>query len=1243
MAERITNFLKYGVSPSAVKSVSHSEADDFVPSLALAATDDPSIAPLLLFPLVSNPRTPKAMTYALLDYDEVRRLVLSEERQEAENAHLSGVRQDEDSNEDWWQRDWGLLHRHCSVDECLAFEAADEINRAKIVISSLRKSASEFYTRLNLGTDAESLWIKKYKVEGRIWSNEAFISDILSLLPIAVSRCPDLLEPDILVKGLLTAKWGATLLAATIINNPFIQQTTIVLLADFLSRFLRKNDRDPLYPDVCSFSENKALYQASKDASKHKISLLISHCIQQACWVFVLLCRSVPELAFTCREALVKRCTFADMVMHITVELLHDELEFFSRLIFSNKKTSEWILSSMCLASREPVHFLPRLQQMKNLSNQLEEYFGSAAAPASVKDMEGVVQHVRRALITDAEVAFNEQGWRGRLHGHLRLYCVLTCAGDLQPTQEEVNFWLHALGGKSVSLEDVAVGHPLIFVTDSTLQLGIAFFCLVPGLLSPSKKGLYYGCISSLLRSVFSHLASSNPGTEVGVWLVVQLLLRRYPDIATFVRDAIGMNVAVNNSSIMDLCDAAASIGIISDPTSVAKAAAALRPRGPINSTKKNADLLLKSLSQLMLSGHFMRCAVDIREVVMHCISCSAEPLHPTVVELVQMFAEMTTLSPWGGESVQEFRMQPLPYSFLDAAIKPVCSHHMITEVERKRTKTDYYDALHRCKYGFDNVKAELVPPAALTTFYILCREQVLQNAGIYIGYLYGGSAPLQLDDSEDIQWSKLLATLPLRSLLLYMEDHWLAYEHLFPQWLSLASHLFPERLLVQKLLQDSEESDKQTERAIEGVPVVEDLEWVGGLEMVLNSLDAHGDKTNHCDSPHFFSVDMVHKIFRNALAQPLLALRTLKAIQVEAVENKFDVHSVVVNDLVPLLLEDSCARPLQKCFCDWWRGLPHADIELLVPLFFSSIKISPMDVDTNSSCNLQKLKTSLVNLNLSSFVSSYAELAQEPLALLACKNEVYRTPLLSVFLDILMELLIKNRRICLAGVSRGRKDGLKHDDIMGALAAQESAVCQILLEACLENPSARDDVQAGPMLEAQQLICAFISSLLDATPILLKLLHFQGYDTKLLPMMMDGVLARGQCFEFIKELLQKAQESQIAFVVALIANLVRKFPNHPQSFDIAQQAVVHVKSLRNNAACTAGVLRETLEPVAWCAVTFPSLAFEVTAFLQSCLQPSGPLDQSETAIDHSLHNAAVAAFRLFIRQKVLPGRVFTE
>ncbi|KAH9331335.1 hypothetical protein KI387_003443, partial [Taxus chinensis] len=215
MAEMITGFLHYGASPAPVESVSPSIADDFVPSLVLHAHDDPSIAPPLLFPLVSNPRTPNAMSYASIDFEEVRQLVsLVEEKQEADNSvEERGQNGTGDSDEDCWERDWGSLNRHCSEDECLTFEAADQMHRAQIAITSLHKRASDFFCIIDSGTTAESWWIQQCKAEGSIWSSEAFISDLLSMLPIAVSRSPDLLEPEILVKGLLTAKWGGALLA----------------------------------------------------------------------------------------------------------------------------------------------------------------------------------------------------------------------------------------------------------------------------------------------------------------------------------------------------------------------------------------------------------------------------------------------------------------------------------------------------------------------------------------------------------------------------------------------------------------------------------------------------------------------------------------------------------------------------------------------------------------------------------------------------------------------------------------------------------------------------------------------------------------------------------------------------------------------------------------------------------------------------------------------------------------------
>ncbi|KAH9331334.1 hypothetical protein KI387_003442, partial [Taxus chinensis] len=604
--------------------------------------------------------------------------------------------------------------------------------------------------------------------------------------------------------------------------------------------------------------------------------------------------------------------------------------------------------------------------------------------------------------------------------------------------------------------------------------------------------------------------------------------------------------------------------GIISDATLVVKATAALRPFCPINRAKKNTDFFLRCLYQLMLSGNFIRCAVDISEVIIHCISLSAEPIHTMLVQLIQMFAEAVSPYHKGEVSTQEFRMQPLPCSFLATVIEHVSLCGKNLGKQTRRNPINCYDFFSETKYAFCNAEAELMASAALSTFYILCREQVMQNAGIFVGYVYGASAPMHLEDNEDIQWSKLLAALPLHSLLMYMEDHWLEYEHLLPQWLSLASHLFPERLLVSKLLEHSEESAKRTDLSNEGIPVVDDLEWVGGYEMILSSLDTNKEiKTHSNDYKPFFSVDIMCRIFRNALTQPLPALKILKVIQVKDAGNRFNVQSVVINDLVPLLLKDSCARPLQKCFCDWWRTLPHEESELLVPLLFNSIKMT--NIDKNNSCKEQTLIPSLVKLDLSNNVRSYAELAQEPLALLACKNKVYRTPLLSIFLDILMELLVKNRRICLAGVSqRGKSGTLKQEEIMGTLAGQESAVCQILLEACLQNPLLGDDIQPGPMLEARQLICAFIASLLDTSPIVLKLLHFEGYDIQLIPMMMEGVLAMVQCYKFVQEMLQRAQHSHHIFVVVLVANLVRTYPNHSQSIEAAKQVVEHVKYLRS-------------------------------------------------------------------------------
>jgi hypothetical protein len=70
----------------------------------------------------------------------------------------------------------------------------------------------------------------------------------------------------------------------------------------------------------------------------------------------------------------------------------------------------------------------------------------------------------------------------------------------------------------------------------------------------------------------------------------------------------------------------------------------------------------------------------------------------------------------------------------------------------------------------------------------------------------------------------------------------------------------------------------------------------------------------------------------------------------------------------------------------------------------------------------------------------SYADLVQQPLILLGCKLQLYRTPLLRLVLDILSDLLIVNRRVCVAVTSdvAAREQTLKSEEVSSALMAQD-------------------------------------------------------------------------------------------------------------------------------------------------------------------------------------------------------------
>lgn len=296
---------------------------------------------------------------------------------------------------------------------------------------------------------------------------------------------------------------------------------------------------------------------------------------------------------------------------------------------------------------------------------------------------------------------------------------------------------------------------------------------------------------------------------------------------------------------------------------------------------------------------------------------------------------------------------------------------------------------------------------------------------------------------------------------------------------LAISSVVFPERFLASTLLEDSEIQGSTFTPLIEGVAATSDLTWAGPLisniDLTKSSIDdllttdaKLGDQlmpftdamasTQEASKMTVESIDVVVKTMKEALSAPLPALRLLRALnrtstrsggvnpsdsaesQAELGAKVWEKESAVVKELVPLLLDFNCWRLLQETFCSWWRLLPEAAKEYLVPLFVISLR-DPTEI-SNGLTSLGSKKSARYSQKVKEpqlVPLSSSGLQLEPLGLLACSPKVFRTPILGIVLDLLLELLTSCRRICLAAATEGGRDGgIKREEVAVALAAQD-------------------------------------------------------------------------------------------------------------------------------------------------------------------------------------------------------------
>ena len=89
-----------------------------------------------------------------------------------------------------------------------------------------------------------------------------------------------------------------------------------------------------------------------------------------------------------------------------------------------------------------------------------------------------------------------------------------------------------------------------------------------------------------------------------------------------------------------------------------------------------------------------------------------------------------------------------------------------------------------------------------------------------------------------------------------------------------------------------------------------------------------------------------------------------------------------------------------------------------------------------------------------------------------------------------------------------------------------------LLLVLCITFGQAQSNFgpQLGALREIQCLVCSYIHQAFIVDTNLAKLVHFQGYSTELLPMMVSGVPSMHICLDFVMELFSQPQiEKQVS------------------------------------------------------------------------------------------------------------------
>ncbi|XP_077533566.1 integrator complex subunit 2 isoform X2 [Haemaphysalis longicornis] len=688
----------------------------------------------------------------------------------------------------------------------------------------------------------------------------------------------------------------------------------------------------------------------------------------------------------------------------------------------------------------------------------------------------------------------------------LRLCCALRGIAALKFTEDEV-----------VVLVQLLTSHPPPSAAGIRfVSLGLCMLLACPSLVSSQEhERQAVQWIRWLMREESYFGRTSGVSASFGEMLLLMAIhfhSNQLTPIADLVCSTLGMKIPIRPNSLAKM-KTIFTQELFTDQVVTAHAVkVAVTPNLNANTA---GFLPVHCIYQLLKSRAFTKHKVRIKDWVFKQICASRAPLHPILPALVEVYVNSVIVPSCKSPTAHEMTNEPLSEeeiaSVFGTALQDGTAPDGTTDTQGGGSRED---------------SGDMTAPQLLLLYYLLLYEDTRLN---------NMKAIVASGRKVKRYGAELMSQLPVRYLVMRAQREE-RFAGLFPPLLRLLATHHPHLCMVD--------------------------DWLRGEGATATTALPHRRFGHRQGGPRApCTVPSLTQAFTRLHKCPIDLLSQLDRLNTLPLPQLWPYAQPLVSNL-PLLLEEGSPRQvMERAKQVWWRlneVFPRRLWVLTANALRLPCRVRPLTLD---------------------------DLILDPLHVLRCDTRVFRcAPMLELVLHMLRALLAASRThlshhqlehpimqappppplppplasaVTVPGgggtsapVGGGDKGGCceaekdREELRLALVAAQESAAVQILLECCLptEGEKGSKDGFLSDLREVRTLVCTHLHQMFIADPNLVRLVHFQGYPSELLPVSVSLIPSMHICLDFIPELLSQPHLDKQVFAIELASYLCLQY-----------------------------------------------------------------------------------------------------